>query len=121
MRPAPDFLPSARSRKWHSRRWWDSLGYLRVRSLARPNWPRDVDWLIGVLDSHRGGDPHSAKGGAIDEAIRSARRYRSLDRKSDPSSEAEWDAMLDAVDRYLRIVQDDHLRAVDEAGASGRS
>jgi hypothetical protein len=39
MRPQAPWLPSARSRKWHSRRWWDELGYFRVRTLANPNWP----------------------------------------------------------------------------------
>ena len=29
-----------------------------------------------------------------------------------------WDAALDALDRYLKIHQDEHLRAVDEAGRS---
>ena len=29
--------------------------------------------------------------------------------------------MFDAIDHYLRIIQDEHLRALDEAGRSGRS
>jgi hypothetical protein len=73
---------------------------MSVRTLARPNWKRDVDWLIGVLARHRS-DAQSEGGAAIDDAIRSARRYRSLDRTSDPASEVAWDGMFDAIDRYL--------------------
>ena len=32
----------------------------------------------------------------------------------------QWDRMLDALDRYLLIRQDEHLAAVDVAGRSGR-
>lgn len=68
-----------------------------------------------------GAIPQSEKGAAIDDAIRLAKRYRSHDRTSDPASEVAWDGMFDAIDRYLRIIQDEHLRALDEAGRSGRS
>jgi hypothetical protein len=49
MKPLPSGLPPANSRKWHNRRSWDWLGYLRVRSLANPHWPRDIPWLIDRL------------------------------------------------------------------------
>ncbi|MGX1880539.1 hypothetical protein [Streptomyces sp. NPDC055287] len=44
MKDLPPGLPPAESPKWHNRRWRDPLGYLRVRSLANPNWSRDMPW-----------------------------------------------------------------------------
>jgi len=120
MRPLPRFLPGPDSRKWHSRRNWDGLGYLRVRSLANPTWTRDVDWLLRLLRFHQRelGTPERA---AIDEAIAAARRYRDLDvHVSDGEREMVWDSVLDGIDRYLFLLQEAHLRAVEEAGCSGR-
>jgi hypothetical protein len=55
MKALPAWLPDASSRKWHSRRWTDSLGYLRVRTLANPNWRYElldaVDAILAV--THR--------------------------------------------------------------------
>jgi hypothetical protein len=50
--PPPPFLPSANSSKWHSRRWWDGLGYVRARSLANPNY-RDGRHLLNHLRHDR--------------------------------------------------------------------
>jgi len=33
--------------------------------------------------------------------------------------EFEWDRVLDAIDAFLVVLQAEHLRRVDEAGASG--
>lgn len=45
----PPGIPPANSRKWHRRRWGDSLGYIRVRSLSNPAWHRDIGWLTTVV------------------------------------------------------------------------
>lgn len=126
MRPAPPFLPGANSRKWHNRRVWDSLGYLRVRSLANPEWHRDTDWLAGYLDRTRPKTPGTERD-LFDRAIARLRAYSTARRRGSESeaafherSEALWDGFLDAVDNYLELIQAEHLREVDEAGVSGR-
>ena len=120
MRPPPRSLPGADSRKWHSRRWWDPLGYLRVRSLANPRWQRDVPWLLRFLERTRA-ETSGAERSALDDAVRALRRYHSLPpNATDDEREGDWDRMLEAIDRHLTLVQEAHLAAVDEAGASGR-
>jgi hypothetical protein len=126
MRPAPDFLPSANSRKWHNRRWWDSLGYLRVRTLTDPAWSRDVQWLVGVLDRKRPTSPGPERS-QYDRAVARLRTCGAASRRGSESesafhdrSEALWDDFLEALDGYLKLIQDRHLRDVDEAGVSGR-
>ena len=125
MKPPPSSLPAANSRKWHSRRWWDSLGYFRVRSLANPDWERDVDRVVRFLGNERPARPGRAQE-AIDEAVLLARRYDRLRQRAAETPEAfagrrddEWDLMLAAIDEVLEIRQRDHLRDVDDAGASG--
>ena len=111
MRPPPSSLPGPNSPKWHSRRYWDSLGYLRVRSLGNPNWQRDIDWLIGVL-RHEERSPH------LNAAIRAARRYRHA---APEDQDRAWDAVLEQIDRFLEPRQAQHLQAVADAGCSGLS
>ena len=122
MKVPPTWLPGAHSKKWHSRRWWDSLGYIRVRTLTNPNWLRDADWLIRIIQSHRPRQPGLARD-AIDDTLRSLRDYRSLSHKDGDDyaerREAHWDAALDALDRYLATIQEEHMRAVDDAAKSG--
>lgn len=116
MRSTPSWLPAADSDKWHNRRWWDQLGYVRVRSLANPSWPRDVDWLIGVMEHSRPGEPGPQRD-ALDRAIRAAKAYRSLQRRA-REQEASWDAFLDMLDDYLRLVQQQHLGDIVQTGTS---
>ena len=127
VKPPPACLPAATSRKWHSRRWWDSLGYYRVRTLANPKWPRDPDEVTRFLRSSRprfGGERRDL----IDSAIAVSKAYKHLHRRAGESVEdyelrqdIAWDRMLAAIDEYLELLQADHLREVDDAGASGRS
>ena len=126
MRPVPDFLPGANSKKWHNRRWWDSLGYLRVRTLANPDWQRDVPRLTGVLDRSRPATPGLERD-QYDRAVTRLRAYGASNRHGSESesafherSESLWDDFLEALDGYLQLIQDRHLRDVDEAGVSGR-
>ncbi len=120
VKPPPDWLPKANSRKWHGRRWWDSLGYLRVRSLANPQWHRDAPWLLHVIEDTRPSQPGHRRD-ALDAIIHELRRYRDLPNAAGPGErERQWDRMLDALDRYLLICQEEHLAAVDAAGRSGR-
>jgi hypothetical protein len=91
---------------------WDSLGYLRVRSLANPNWRRDVHWLVGQLRR----EEHSSY---IDDAIRAAQRYGELGPNED--REAAWDEVLEPIDHFLELRQARHIQDVLDAGASGRS
>lgn len=117
MRPAPSWLPVADSPRWHNRQKWDGLGYIRVRTLTNPKWQQDLDWLINVVEVSRPADPGHERD-AIDTTIRSAKRYRRL-RRQGRDEEKDWDAVLEALDYYLWLVQQQHLRAVDAAGASG--
>lgn len=126
MRPVPHFLPGANSKKWHSRRLWDSLGYLRVRTLANPDWHRDVAWLTGVLDRTRPRTPGQERD-LFDRAVARLRAYGAARRRGSESeesfrlrSEGLWDDFLEAVDNYLALISGAHLSEVDEAGMSGR-
>jgi hypothetical protein len=121
VKASPEWLPKATSKKWHNRLWWDSVGYLRVRTLSNPKWTRDIPWLQHVIESHRPAEAGVARD-AIDEALRAIRWYR--DPKEGASVEdldARWDQVLDSIDRYLKVVQDQHIAAVEDAGASGIS
>jgi hypothetical protein len=70
----------------------------------------------------------AARGGGralIDEALRAAHAYGELAKRSEITSSADrreefWDRMLAAIDEFLDLRQQEHLRAVDEAGRSGR-
>lgn len=115
MKDLPPGLPPANSRKWHSRRWWDTLGYLRVRSLANPNWPRDIPWLIKWFQRERTSAPPEDQV-RYDQAIAAARAYA---RAPAGSAEADraWDQLLLPVDELLAQRQLRHLAAVREAQA----
>jgi hypothetical protein len=89
MRPVPDFLPGANSKKWHNRRWWDSLGYLRVRTLANPDWQRDVQWLTGVLDRSRPATPGPERD-QYDRAATRLRVYGGARRHGECASRQAW-------------------------------
>ncbi len=102
MRSIPAWLPPAHSTKWHNRRVWDSLGYIRVRTLANASWQRDIDWLILIFDRHRPDQP-GAERDALDIARHAARTYRTLQRQG-RDEEAHWDAVIDALDSYLKLV-----------------
>ena len=125
MKPPPKCLPAANSPKWHGRRSWDSLGYIRVRTIANPKWERDSSWLIRILDSHRGGSPGEARD-LIDEAVAAAKTYRAMRKRGSETDEEfadrreqQWNEMLVPIDTYLALVQREHLRAVRRAGKSG--
>jgi hypothetical protein len=115
MKDLPRGLPSAASRKWHSRRWWDQLGYLRARSLANPSWPRDMPWLIEWLRRERSAslpEEHTF----YDRAITAARHYART-RPPDQEAEAEraWDRVLEPIDELLERRQARHLDRVRRA------
>jgi hypothetical protein len=117
VKPPPACLPAANSRKWHSRRAWDQLGYLRVRSLANPAWERDVPWLLRVLLLQRGAAP-DYEASPYDLAVAAVRRYpRTADGRND--EDAAWDQVLTAIDDLLYVRQQRHLERVISAGASG--
>jgi hypothetical protein len=63
----------------------------------------------------------------IEEATRRAHEYVNLERRPGEPEDAFaarldgcWDRMLASIDEFLELRQQEHLRAVDEAGASGR-
>lgn len=117
MASLPAGLPPANSRKWHSRRWWDTLGYIRVRSMANPKWHRDVRWLRHVLVMER---PLATAEGRIllEDAIGALGRYR--DAAGDEARrELAWLEVLRPVDAFLEARQSEHLARVAEAGRSG--
>ena len=118
MKQLPPGLPPASSSAWHNRRGWDGLGYLRVRSLANPHWPRDMPWLIAWLrrESPPAGDPLLA---SYDAAITAARRYQRLATRKGENLDAAWDEVLVPIDDILARRQREHLNLVAEAGLSG--
>ncbi|MFG2971658.1 hypothetical protein ACGFYY_01475 [Streptomyces sp. NPDC048331] len=118
MKDLPPGLPPADSRKWHNRRWWDRLGYLRVRSLANPHWSRDMPWLITWLRRERS-IALPADHDLYDKAIAAARTYARTPRRS-PEAEHAWDRVLDPVDELLTRHRTRHLAATHEA-RTGRS
>ncbi|MFD6417145.1 hypothetical protein [Streptomyces sp. NPDC060194] len=105
MRPIPPGLPPADSRKWHGRRMWDELGYLRVRSLANPQWRRDVPWLIHWFRREREIAPPQDRA-LYDAAVAAARAYEHA------PDDAAWDRVLAPVDAILARRQVRHLAAV---------
>ncbi|MGZ9933326.1 hypothetical protein ACXNSR_26015 [Streptomyces sp. NC-S4] len=113
MKDLPPGLPPAHSRKWHNRRWWDQLGYLRVRSLGNPQWPRDMPWLITRLRRERS-TALPADRDLYDEAIAAAQAYARI-RGRTPEAERAWDRLLEPVDELLTRRQTRHLTATREA------
>jgi hypothetical protein len=75
---------------------WDDLGYLRVRTLSNPSWPRDLPWLLGILRRSCPSQPGERRD-KFDCAIEKARAYQSGQR----TDEQVWDDFLDALDAYL--------------------
>ncbi|MCU1668607.1 MAG: hypothetical protein JWP40_1534 [Blastococcus sp.] len=119
MKEPPAGLPPANSRTWHSRRWWDSLGYLRVRSLSNPEWQRDSQWLAHRLTAERRSAPEE-EGELYDAAIVAARRYpRTASGTVD--ADASWDEVLTAIDRLLVMRQERHLAQVRDAQRESRA
>ena len=125
VRPVPQSLPGAQSAKWHNRRRWDPLGYLRVRTLANPAWIPDARWLQDVVARHRPAEPGQLRD-LLDRVDHELSRYRALRRTGIESPEDfgrrrddQWDTVLARLDEYLETLQAQHLRAVEEAGRSG--
>lgn len=110
MKQPPAGLPQANSPKWHSRRMWDSLGYLRVRSLANPQWKRDSAWLAQVLVREQTSAPQEEHQ-LYDDAIAAARRYPTTESGFGSEREA-WDEVLSTIDRLLESRQARHLRQI---------
>lgn len=115
----PPGLPPADSRKWHSRRWWDQLGYLRVRSLANPSWARDIPWLIAWLRRERS-TALPTDHALYDIAITAAQTYaRTRDRS--PEADRAWDRVLEPIDELLTRRQARHLDELHKAQAEQRN
>lgn len=111
----PPGLPPADSRKWHSRRWWDGLGYLRVRTLANPSWSRDMPWLIAWLRRERS-TALPTDHALYDRAITAAQSYARTPNQS-PEAERAWDRFLEPIDELLTRRQTRHLHEVHKAQA----
>ena len=112
VKPLPPGLPPANSRKWATRRSWDQLGYLRVRSLANPNWPSDerIPWLITWL-RREAETADAADRPLYGEAVTAAQRYRSAARRCVAAAEA-WSDVLAPIDELLTRRQARHLDRV---------
>lgn len=96
---APSHLPSANSRKWHTRRWRDGLGYLRVRSLANADY-RDAGHLLNALRHEREravptGDRRLVD--AVDRALVATKHA-----KGPGGGDESWWQAVAAVDEVLR-------------------
>jgi len=127
MRALPKSLPAARSRRWQSRRGWDPLGYARVRQLSDPHWRPDPVWVLDQISWARRFAGTADLRALLDAAEGQVRKFGKErrpvwedDRAFGARREAEWDRVLDAIDAFLVALQAEHLRRVDEAGASGR-
>lgn len=116
MKPAPTQLPAANSRKWHARRLWDPLGYIRVRSLSNPHWHRDSAWLVQIMTAERAYAPQAERA-LYDRAIAAARSYPRTSSGGIAVDEA-WDEVLTAIDELLVLRQERHLADVRQAGCS---
>lgn len=117
VKPLPLGLPPATSAKWHSRQWWDRLGYLRVRTLSNPR-TRDPRHLLRLLRLEL---PEADDGlrPLYDTAVAAVLRLpRTAAGARDP--EAAWDEVLTAVDAILVRLQQQHLDRVRAAGFSGK-
>jgi hypothetical protein len=113
MKELPHGLPPADSRKWHSRRWWDPLGYLRVRSLANPDRPRDIPSLVKWFRRERATAlPEDLV--LYDRAIAAARACAGKPVGS-AAAERAWDRVLEPVDELLTRRQARHLENVRRA------
>lgn len=119
MKDPPHGLPPADSRKWHSRRWWDQLGYLRVRSLANPSWARDMPWLVAWLRRERSTAP-AMDHALYDRAIRAAQNYARNSGRA-PEAERAWDRVLEPIDELLTRRQARHLDEVNRAQIERRA
>jgi hypothetical protein len=118
VKPPPSELPPGRSPKWHSRRSWDGLGYLRVRSLANPDWNRDMPRLVEWLRRETPAAGHPLRS-FYDQAVAAATRYpRTLAGQLD--ADASWDELLTAIDAILVERQHQHLDDVRAVGFSGK-
>jgi hypothetical protein len=109
----PAGLPPANSRKWHSRRWWDGLGYVRVRSLSNPAWNRDVNWLTHVVVREQASAPADEKG-PYETILRALRRYpRTASGVHAP--DMSWDEVLASIDELSLHRQARHLEQIKAA------
>lgn len=117
MRSLPPGLPSPNSPKWHNRRVWDGLGYLRVRTLGNPEWNRDLPWVIRGLRRETPAADHALRH-LYDEAVAAAARYPRT-RAGDRDADTSWDEFLGCVDAILLARQQEHLDGVRRAGVSG--
>jgi hypothetical protein len=115
----PPGLPPAHSRKWHSRRWWDQLGYLRVRSLANPSWTRDMPWLIAWLRRERS-TALPTDHALYDNAITAAQSYVRT-RDQSPEADRAWDRVLEPIDELLTRRHVRHLGEVHKPQAEQRN
>lgn len=115
MRRPPAQIPGANSAKWHNRRWWDSLGYLRVRTLANPSWQRDVGWLTQSLVREAASESvQLGERPYYDVVISALRRYpTTVAGGRDP--EAAWDEVLATIDELLVYRDNQHRAQVRKA------
>ncbi len=110
MKQLPPGIPPANSSKWHARRWWDGLGYIRARSLTNPSWQRDVRWLIQVVVRQQPQMP--AEEQAHYKAILAVLRRYPRTANGTLDADAAWDEVLAAIDE---------LSATPLTGSSARS
>jgi hypothetical protein len=97
----PKFLPPASSRAWHNPRWWDGLGYFRVRSLATEGY-RDANLLLSHVKTVREMAAAAGDDQVRDLADKVIRLTRSWVRQ--PTDEV-WQAAVHAVDAILSVQQ----------------
>ena len=113
MKSLPQGFPAANSPKWRSRQHWDSLGYIRARSLTNPAWQRDVGWLTHVAVKEQSFQARSTpeESPFYDAIIAALRRYPRT-ASGDRDADASWDEVLSAIDELSGFRQEQHMAAI---------
>ena len=93
------------------------MGYLRVRTLANPNWHRDIPWLKAWLHREMPASAHPLRA-LYEEALAAVSRYPKTLAGAHEANES-WDEFLGCVDAILVARQLQHVNEVRAAGASG--
>ena len=95
--------------------------------MSDPLWRRDPVWVLDQISWARrfAGtvDLRAMLDAAEGQVRKFGKEHRPVwedDRAFGVRRESEWDRVLDAIDAFLVALQVEHLRRVDEAGASGR-
>ncbi len=124
----PGFLPNLHSKKWHSRRASDPIGYLRVRHLAKDHSTADWPHIFRYLRRHERwyGSIYVSDQAPIIEDRRLLKRMHKTTSNASQSEndfanqlDEAWISAMTLIDGFLEAEHQAHLAAVRKGGASG--